>query len=640
MAEQQQQQGLYRKRIQPAATNVDDLVSRNALNALKRDPPPRPAPDHKAAGGASVEASDLISSMAKRLSGLERDMKERQTLLQQVQADNSALKGKLKVAEEEISRRALAAIDPKDDSAAVMHLRSENLRLRAQVKLAWKQVADMKNFLNDYGMVWVGDAEAEEQLAAATAAAGDAAPSPRSAAPPAPPPGAGRKLAAANATPLPAPPPEPAEHTAFRRVSHAGASGGPAPPAPAPGGGAGAARASAVGAARTSAAGAMRTSTTGSVAAAAALTPEASGSDVASVGKRSGSFTQQPQRLAPLPASASAASSPTSAARGGFGAHAGPPVSMAQLRSKLDELNDVAGDGCGQLVKNGGGQHVLAMPKAVHMVVYRDALQIHDMPPKPYSDSAVQAVLRDILDGYFPYVLKRDFPDGVPIRLVDRSSEAAPEAASPLGAVPGAAGLPPRPAGNIRSFMDIDATPGASGSAGAGGSIPVPEPLSRERFLGRLPQAVIKNGKVIEIKSEIGKMLDGGLPGGGGGPAKPDVVSTPVDALLSTMQRNHVGPSLPPPSREGAPAAPAEVATLQVKNEDGQQTFILKLKYDDNIGSLRACIDTHRAKLKPPADKGYEIRSAFPARTYTDAAETLRAAGLIPNATLFLRALH
>jgi hypothetical protein len=78
--------------------------------------------------------------------------------------------------------------------------------------------------------------------------------------------------------------------------------------------------------------------------------------------------------------------------------------------------------------------------------------------------------------------------------------------------------------------------------------------------------------------------------------------------------------------------------------KDGKQTFILKLQYDETIFALRKYIDTHRAKLakeqgKPAPASKYEIRSAFPARAYSEAKETLREAGLIPNATLFLRAL-
>ena len=73
-----------------------------------------------------------------------------------------AFLSQLKVAEEEIARHAAAgggqgSISASDDPSAVAHMRSENARLRSQVNLAWKQVAEMKAFLNDYGMVgWVG----------------------------------------------------------------------------------------------------------------------------------------------------------------------------------------------------------------------------------------------------------------------------------------------------------------------------------------------------------------------------------------------------------------------------------------------------------------------------------------------------
>lgn len=106
-------------------------------------------------------------------------------------------------------------------------------------------------------------------------------------------------------------------------------------------------------------------------------------------------------------------------------------------------------------------------------------------------------------------------------------------------------------------------------------------------------------------------------------------------------------PACRPLKPHPVPTPPAGTCTCgspfsaQVKSEDGQQTFILKLQYDNSLGQLRACIDKHRAKLKPPPPPTavYEIRSAFPSRAYINPAETLRTAGLIPNATLFLRAV-
>ncbi|GFR47077.1 hypothetical protein Agub_g8764, partial [Astrephomene gubernaculifera] len=419
MAEQ-----LYRKRISPASgTNVDDLVSKNVLAQLRRDPPPR-LPAHNEHGkpptsggngamggglGGGVEASDLISSMAKRLAALEREMKERQNLLQQVQADNASLKIKLKAAEEEVAKRALAALEQRNDSPAVMHLRSENARLRAQLRYAWKQVAEMKAFLNDYGMIWMGEPEVEAELVAHGFGPADS--SARST--------ADGSDAAAPLQPLPAA--EAPDQLTPRPLSQPGAAAGAGPSSEA------AAAAAAVERRRSLDKGAAE------MAAAAALgrageSPMARREGATPSEKRSSSFTtaspppaSSSAPLSPPPAPASQPSSSPGPSRGP--SRPGLPFSMAELLAKVDELNDLAGDGCGQVVRGAAGQHVLATQEPVNLVIYRDGLQIHTLPAKPFNDPASSAVLHDILDGYFPYVLKRDFPDGVPLRVVDRTSD-------------------------------------------------------------------------------------------------------------------------------------------------------------------------------------------------------------------------
>jgi hypothetical protein len=86
------------------------------------------------------------------------------------------------------------------------------------------------------------------------------------------------------------------------------------------------------------------------------------------------------------------------------------------------------------------------------------------------------AVLRDILDGFFPSQLRKEFPDGVPIKLVDRTAESYRDALAGAAKPQGGA------VGNVRTFHDLEA--GANEAAGA--------PMSRAEFLARLPQAVIK----------------------------------------------------------------------------------------------------------------------------------------------------
>lgn len=45
----------------------------------------------------------------------------------------------------------------------MMAPQDENKRLRQQCAAAWSQVTGLKEFLNDYGMVWVGPADVNEE---------------------------------------------------------------------------------------------------------------------------------------------------------------------------------------------------------------------------------------------------------------------------------------------------------------------------------------------------------------------------------------------------------------------------------------------------------------------------------------------
>lgn len=88
--------------------------------------------------------------------------------------------------------------------------------------------------------------------------------------------------------------------------------------------------------------------------------------------------------------------------------------------------------------------------------------------------------------GYFPYVLKGQFPDGVPIKLVDLSKQAY--AFNSSAASTGAA---PRPAAhsNVHGYDELEGLEAA--------------PLSRDALLAKLPQTVIRGGKVIEVRARL-----------------------------------------------------------------------------------------------------------------------------------------
>jgi hypothetical protein len=108
---------------------------------------------------------------------------------------------------------------------------------------------------------------------------------------------------------------------------------------------------------------------------------------------------------------------------------------------------------------------------------------------------------------------------------------------------------------------------------------------------------------------------------------------------------------------------PYEVATVQVRIDDrgarsggggaplpggATPTLIVKLRYDNTVADLRRAIDAHLGLGEGGGGSGGgggggvgdagELRPAVPPpRASADGAATLRAAGLTPNATVFLR---
>lgn len=100
-----------------------------------------------------------------------------------------------------------------------------------------------------------------------------------------------------------------------------------------------------------------------------------------------------------------------------------------------------------------------------------------------YQSKESLQVLGDLIDGYFPYILKGKYPNGVFLKVVDRVGERYVEESSE-----GVASLEGK---DDRDF----------------------KPPSKEEFLQKLPKSILKNGKVIKIRDEIEKRLNGEIGG-------------------------------------------------------------------------------------------------------------------------------
>jgi hypothetical protein len=379
------------------------------------------------------------------------------------------------------------------------------------------------------------------------------------------------------------------------------------------------------------------------------------------------------------------------------------PFEVSELQECLDELNQLAGDGIGQLKhlqpratpgqptaspsssSRGKALH-LVTPDPVKLAIHKDGLVLHQCPPLPYSSEAADSILSDIFDDYFPSALKGEFPDGIPIQLVDRSSQTLADAVAAA-----AAGQKGR---NIIGWQDLEqqqlqGTPGLSA-------------LSGQAFLDRLPKTVIRNQQVVSVRPVVEQYIKGDHSSNGtsgtagkiyirpsscsGGLARTAsqaaaATAAAAAAAAAAGQQSSSGGSSTAPQQQQQQQQQQQ-ATIQVKSEDGKQTYVLMLPYTATIAALRASIDKHRAgagatchicqqqqqqttvaaptltnsrptggdqnggvvgdSTKPVGRCsgvccGYELRSAFPARLYADGSVSLEQAGLVPSATLFMR---
>ena len=111
-------------------------------------------------------------------------------------------------------------------------------------------------------------------------------------------------------------------------------------------------------------------------------------------------------------------------------------------------------------------------------------------------------------------------------------------------------------------------------------------------FLNKLPQKVIKDGRPVDIRDAI---------------------------------RERLVPSVE------APVPSDAFATIQVRAFTGAR-FVLKFGPNATVADLRSKIDAEVASTEP-----YELRTAFPPRSYRDNEATLAAEGLVPTAVVVLQ---
>uniref|UniRef100_A0A8C2MUA8 UBX domain-containing protein 11 n=1 Tax=Cricetulus griseus TaxID=10029 RepID=A0A8C2MUA8_CRIGR len=289
---------------------------------------------------------------------------------------------------------------------------------------------------------------------------------------------------------------------------------------------------------------------------------------------------------------------------GGIGAPVGrqgdsfvpPEVDFDRLLASLQDLSELVVEGEAQVTPMPGGAQFRTL-EPIPIKLYRNGMMMFDGPFRPFYDPSTQCCLRDILDGFFPSELQRLYPDGVPFKVTSK--------------------LAPKVGWGLQVASTSTYCPSW---AKAPNTLPAGSRMTAEKFLNRLPKCVIRQGQVIDIRGPIRDTLQNYCPL----PARIQEIIVETPALASERQRSQESPDSPVPA----------LSMLRIRSENGEQAFLLMMRPEDTVGDLRSLLA--QARDMDPAT--FEIFSTFPPMVYQDDTLTLQAAGLVPNATLLLRA--
>lgn len=137
---------------------------------------------------------------------------------------------------------------------------------------------------------------------------------------------------------------------------------------------------------------------------------------------------------------------------------------------------------------------------------------------------------------------------------------------------------------------------------------------------------MIKDGKVIDIRSSVENTLSGtsDCPKSNITLLKTNVTQEMTDTVVAAGET--------PRERPKSYTGHKDVTTLRIVTENGDHTYIVKMKFKETIGNLRTYLDNQRRPKVP-----YDIVSTFPHKVHKNNNMTLEACGLTPNAVIHLK---
>lgn len=266
-----------------------------------------------------------------------------------------------------------------------------------------------------------------------------------------------------------------------------------------------------------------------------------------------------------------------------------PEIDTEVLSRRIEELNFIAEK---NKIVSKHGVNKIAKQDDFPIWFFKNGLVLRGFPFYPYYSKEAQSVLSDILDGYFPYDLKKKYPEGVPLKPIDRINEI----------------YNPNEKKEDKKFKQIDDFDNE----------PITS-ISKKEFLDQFPKNVIKDGKIIPIREELEKKFRE--------TQKLDI------SKLNSNEPIQIKTHVVEAEEEGKEFDKDDIVMLRIRTETGKLNLILRLLATDLISEVYSCIKPYMEK----GTKSVEVRSNFPRKTYENGSEeSLKQLGLYPSAALVM----
>lgn len=304
-------------------------------------------------------------------------------------------------------------------------------------------------------------------------------------------------------------------------------------------------------------------------------------------------------------------------------------INFDRLFENIRDLNIIAGEGEARIQHTTDGAR-LKRPDLVPITFYANGMMMFDGPFRPYSEPSTVQCVQDFLDGYFPSELQLRYPEGVPFDARDMHNvffkpKKGTDVFSGVGMPLGGEIQPSRliPTKLKETDKTKHATTSAESSTDSVTSTPPFQPIGVDQFLNRLPKSVVKHGKVIDIRDSLGKVLTGESSSEN----RPSVTVVET-AVTKAIQKAMSG------SGVDRPKTPRDITTLRIKSENGNHTYIVKMRFKETIGDLRQYLNAHRTGQTTE----YDICATYPRKMFADDSARMDNCGLVPNGVLYLQA--